>query len=42
MDDAGAAIVFLRGDEAKSYLAKQDETYRNIIEALGLRVAAAH
>jgi tripartite-type tricarboxylate transporter receptor subunit TctC len=42
MDDAGAAIVFLQGDEAQSYLAKQDETYRNIIEALGLRVAAAH
>jgi tripartite-type tricarboxylate transporter receptor subunit TctC len=42
MDDAGAAIVFLQGDEAKSYLAKQDETYRSIIEALGLRVAAAH
>jgi tripartite-type tricarboxylate transporter receptor subunit TctC len=42
MDDAGAAIVFLQGDAAQSYLAKQDETYRNIIEALGLRVAAAH
>jgi tripartite-type tricarboxylate transporter receptor subunit TctC len=40
MEEAGAAIVFLQGDEAKSYLAKQDETYRSIIEALGLRVAA--
>jgi tripartite-type tricarboxylate transporter receptor subunit TctC len=40
MEDAGAAIVFLQGDEATAYLAKQDETYRNIIEALGLRVAA--
>jgi tripartite-type tricarboxylate transporter receptor subunit TctC len=42
MEDAGAAIVFLQGDEATSYLAKQDETYRSIIEALGLRVAATH
>jgi tripartite-type tricarboxylate transporter receptor subunit TctC len=41
MEEAGAAIVFLQGDEAKAYLAKQDETYRGIIEALGLRVAAA-
>ena len=39
MNDVGAAIVFLRGEEAKSYLEKQDETYRAIIEALGLRVA---
>jgi tripartite-type tricarboxylate transporter receptor subunit TctC len=40
MSDAGAAIVFLQGDEAKSYLARQDDTYRNIIEALGLHVEA--
>jgi tripartite-type tricarboxylate transporter receptor subunit TctC len=42
MGNAGAAIFFLRGDEAKSYLARQDETYRHIIEALGLRVATNH
>ena len=42
MGDAGAAIVFLQGDEAKAYLAKQDDTYRGIIEALGLRVATNH
>jgi tripartite-type tricarboxylate transporter receptor subunit TctC len=42
MGDAGAAIVFIEGDEAKAYLAKQDETYRGIIEALGLRVATNH
>jgi tripartite-type tricarboxylate transporter receptor subunit TctC len=42
MGDAGAAIVFLEGDEAKAYLAKQDATYRGIIEALGLRVATNH
>jgi tripartite-type tricarboxylate transporter receptor subunit TctC len=41
MEEAGAAIVFMQGDEARTYLAKQDETYRNIIEGLGLRVSAA-
>jgi putative tricarboxylic transport membrane protein len=39
MDNAGAGIAFLRGAEANSYLAKQDETYRAIIDKLGLRVA---
>jgi tripartite-type tricarboxylate transporter receptor subunit TctC len=42
MQDAGAAVVFLQGNEAKAYLAEQDDTYRSIIESLGLRVAAAH
>ncbi|MGD9924846.1 MAG: Bug family tripartite tricarboxylate transporter substrate binding protein [Pseudorhodoplanes sp.] len=37
MNDAGAAGVFLVGDEAKAYLKAQDETYRDIIDALGLR-----
>jgi tripartite-type tricarboxylate transporter receptor subunit TctC len=41
MADAGAAIVFLQGNEATSYLARQDEIYRRIIEALGLRVATS-
>jgi tripartite-type tricarboxylate transporter receptor subunit TctC len=41
MSDAGAAVVFLRGPEARSYLEKQDETYRAIIEALGLKVSKA-
>jgi hypothetical protein len=39
MDNAGAGIAFLRGAEAKGYLAKQDETYRAIIDKLGLRAA---
>jgi tripartite-type tricarboxylate transporter receptor subunit TctC len=39
MDNAGAGIAFLRGTEAKTYLAKQDETYRAIIDKLGLRVS---
>jgi tripartite-type tricarboxylate transporter receptor subunit TctC len=34
--DVGAAILFLRGENARIYLAKQDETYRTIIDALGL------
>jgi tripartite-type tricarboxylate transporter receptor subunit TctC len=33
-----AAILFLRGDDARSYLAKQDQTYRTIIDALGLNI----
>jgi tripartite-type tricarboxylate transporter receptor subunit TctC len=41
MKDMGAGVVFLRGDAAKDYLAKQDNTYRTIIENLGLRVAPA-
>jgi tripartite-type tricarboxylate transporter receptor subunit TctC len=39
MSDVGAAVVFLRGAEANAYLEKQDQTYRAIIDALGLRVA---
>jgi tripartite-type tricarboxylate transporter receptor subunit TctC len=41
MKDMGAGVVFVRGDAAKEYLAKQDNTYRTIIENLGLRVAPA-
>jgi tripartite-type tricarboxylate transporter receptor subunit TctC len=36
--DVGAAILFLRGEDARTYLAKQDEAYRTIIDALGLNV----
>jgi tripartite-type tricarboxylate transporter receptor subunit TctC len=39
MDNAGAGIAFLRGTEANTYLARQDETYRAIIDKLGLRVS---
>ena len=39
MNDVGAAVVYLRGAEAKAYLETQDEAYREIIDALGLRVA---
>jgi tripartite-type tricarboxylate transporter receptor subunit TctC len=41
LNDIGAAGVFLTGDEAKAYLKAQDDTYREIIDALGLRVAPA-
>jgi tripartite-type tricarboxylate transporter receptor subunit TctC len=41
MDNAGAGVVFLRGEQAKAFLAKQDATYRDIIDKLGLRVAPA-
>jgi len=41
MKEMGAGVVFLRGDAARDYLAKQDDTYRTIIESLGLRVAPA-
>lgn len=41
LNDIGAAGVFLMGDEAKAYLKAQDDTYREIIDALGLRVAPA-
>ena len=38
MDNVGAGVTFLRGEEAKDFLAKQDATYRAIIEKLGLLV----
>lgn len=41
MNDAGAAIDFRRGDDAMAYLTKQDEAYRVIIDALGLRVTSS-
>jgi hypothetical protein len=40
MQELGAGVEFLKGAEAKAYLAKQDATYKSIIEDLGLRVAA--
>jgi tripartite-type tricarboxylate transporter receptor subunit TctC len=39
MENVGAGIAFFRGPEAKAYLAKQDETYRAVIDKLGLAVA---
>ena len=39
MNDAGAGVEFLKGADAKTFLTKQDNTYREIIEDLGLRVA---
>jgi len=39
MDNVGAGVAFYRGEEAKMFLAKQDETYRTIIDKLGLRVS---
>jgi tripartite-type tricarboxylate transporter receptor subunit TctC len=41
MENAGAGLAFLDGAEGKAYLAKQDDTYRGIIDKLGLRVAPA-
>jgi tripartite-type tricarboxylate transporter receptor subunit TctC len=40
MDNVGAGVAFFRGADAKAFLAKQDETYRAIIDKLGLRVSA--
>jgi tripartite-type tricarboxylate transporter receptor subunit TctC len=40
MQELGAGVEFLKGAEAKAYLAKQDATYKSIIEDLGLRAAA--
>lgn len=39
MENVGAGVAFYRGEQAKAFLAKQDETYRNIIDKLGLRVS---
>jgi tripartite-type tricarboxylate transporter receptor subunit TctC len=41
MHELGAGIEFLKDAEAKAFLARQDATYRAIIEDLGLRVAPA-
>jgi tripartite-type tricarboxylate transporter receptor subunit TctC len=41
MNDMGAGIVLLRDAPAKAFLKLQDDTYRGIIEDLGLRVAPA-
>lgn len=40
MQNAGAAVVFLRGADAARYLQLQDDTYRTIIDALGLNVTS--
>jgi len=37
MSDVGAAVYFLRGAQAQAYLDNQDEAYRAVIEALGLK-----
>lgn len=39
MEDVGAAVMFLKGEEAKDFFAKQDLAYRDVIEDLGLRPA---
>jgi len=39
LHDIGAGVEFLQGADAKAYLARQDATYRAIIDDLGLRVA---
>ncbi len=41
MQDVGAGVEFLKGAQAKAFLANQDSTYKRIIEELGLRVAPA-
>jgi tripartite-type tricarboxylate transporter receptor subunit TctC len=41
MHELGAGIQFLKAAEAKAFLAKQDATYRGIIEDLGLRIVPA-
>jgi tripartite-type tricarboxylate transporter receptor subunit TctC len=41
MDNVGAGVAFYRGEQAKAFLAKQDDTYRAIIDKLGLRVSQA-
>jgi tripartite-type tricarboxylate transporter receptor subunit TctC len=41
MGNVGAGVTFLRGEEAKAYLAKQDATYRAVIDKLGLAVPHA-
>lgn len=40
MNDVGAAVMILTGAEAKAFLTQQDEVYRGVIDALGLRVEA--
>lgn len=39
MSNAGAGILFRKGDAAKAFLAQQDAAYRQIIDDLGMRVA---
>ena len=41
MNNVGAGVVFMRGEEANQYLATQDAAYRAIIEKLGLLVTPA-
>jgi tripartite-type tricarboxylate transporter receptor subunit TctC len=40
MDNAGAGVTYLQGEEAAIFLSNQDATYRNIIERLGLSAQA--
>jgi len=41
MNNVGAGVAFYRGEQAKAFLATQDDTYRAIIDKLGLRVSQA-
>lgn len=41
MNNVGAGVAFLRGEEANQFLVTQDAAYRAVIEKLGLRVAPA-
>ena len=40
MDNAGAGVTYLQGEEAATFLHNQDVTYRSIIERLGLSAQA--
>jgi putative tricarboxylic transport membrane protein len=40
MEKVGAGVAFLRGGQANAFLARQDATYRAIIDKLGLNAAA--
>ena len=40
MDNAGAGVTYLQGEEAAAFLRNQDATYRSIIERLGLSAQA--
>jgi putative tricarboxylic transport membrane protein len=40
MDNAGAGVTYLQGEQAAAFLSNQDATYRSIIERLGLSAQA--
>jgi tripartite-type tricarboxylate transporter receptor subunit TctC len=41
MDNVGAGVAYLSGEQADAFLAKQDAAYRGIIEKLGLSAGVA-